>query len=135
MRKLFSTKYNAGAYSTALLILRLGFGILMAHHGYGKLTHYNEMQSQFMSFMGLSPSITLGLVIFAEFFCALLVTMGLFTRLACIPLIISTGYTLSQVHQWDVFGKGELAILYLIAFVTLLFTGPGKVSVDNMISK
>lgn len=135
MKKLFSTKYNSGAFNTALFILRITFGILMAYHGYQKLIHYSDMFSKFPNFLGLSSSITLGLVIFAEFFCALLITIGLFTRLACIPLTISTGYALVKAHNWDVFGKGELATLYLAVFIALLLTGPGKASVDNMISK
>ena len=135
MRNLFSTRYNAGAFSTGILILRLGFGILLANHGYGKFTHYNEMQSHFMNFMGLSSSISLMLVIFAELFCSVLVIIGLFTRLACIPIIILMCVTLFKVHTSDFFGKGEMDALYLTAFITLLFTGPGKASIDNMISK
>ena len=135
MRKLLSTRYNAGAYNTGLLILRLGAGILMANHGYAKLENYNEMKLKFMEFMGLSPSITLALLIFAELVCAILIVIGLFTRLACIPLIISCTYALWKSHNWDVFGAGELATLFLAAFITLLFTGPGKASIDNMISK
>lgn len=135
MRKLLSTRYNAGAYNTVLLILRLGAGILMANHGYMKLVNYNEMKLKFMEFMGLSPSITLALLIFAELVCAILIVIGLFTRFACIPLIISCTYALSQSHKWDVFDEGEKITLFLIAFVTILFTGPGKISIDKMISK
>ena len=135
MKKLLSTKYNAGAFSFGLFILRSGAGILMANHGYMKLEHFNEMSNQFTSFLGLSPAISLALVIFSELVCAILVTIGLFTRFACIPLIISCTYALVKAHQWDVFAKGELVTLFLAAFITLLFTGPGKVSIDNMISK
>ena len=136
MRKLFSTKYNAGAYSTGLLILRLGAGILMANHGYMKFQHFNEMSEKFKAtFIGLSPEISLALLIFAELLCAILIAIGLFTRLACIPLIISSMYALWKAHNWDVFAKGELITLFLIVFITLLFTGAGKASIDNMISK
>ena len=135
MKKLFSTRYNAGAFNTGLLILRLCAGILMANHGYMKLQHYNEMSGKFSSFIGLSPGISLALLIFAELVCAILITIGLFTRLACVPLIISSAYALAVAHHWDVFGKGELITLFLAAFLTLLFTGPGKVSIDSMISK
>ncbi len=128
MRNLFSTKYNAAAYNTGLLVLRIGAGLLMASHGYDKLIHYNEMKIKFMSFMGLNPSATLALVIFAELFCAVLIVVGLFTRFACIPLIILTVVIIFQV------GK-ELPALYLFAYIALLFTGPGKFSIDNMISK
>ena len=135
MKKLLSTKYNANAYNFGLLILRLGAGILMANHGYMKLEHFHEMSNQFISFLGLSPAISLSLVIFSELVCAILVSIGLFTRFACIPLIISCTYALANAHHWDVFGKGELVTLFLAAFLTILFTGPGKVSVDNLISK
>lgn len=135
MRKLLSTRYNASAYNTGLLILRLGAGILMANHGYTKLENYNGMKVKFMEFMGLSPSITLALLIFAELVCAILIVLGLFTRFACIPLIISCTYAVWKSHNWDVFATGELAALFLVVFTTLLFTGPGKASIDNMISK
>jgi len=34
-----------------------------------------------------------------------------------------------------VFGDGEMATLFLGAYVTLLIIGPGKISVDGMIGK
>ena len=135
MSKLFSARYNAGAFNLGMLILRLGAGILIVHHGYGKLTHYNEMKAQFMNFMGLGVSVSLGLVIFAEFFCGLLLILGLFTRFACIPLIILMCVTLFKVHATDVFGKGELDAMYLISWVTILFCGAGAISADSRIGK
>ncbi len=135
MRNLFSTKYNAAAYNTGLLVLRIGAGLLMAYHGYDKIMQYNEMKVKFMSFMGLNQSATLALVVFAELFCAVLIVVGLFTRLACIPLIILTVVIIFQVGNGDLFGKQELPALYLSAYIALLFTGPGKFSIDNMISK
>ena len=135
MKKFLSTKYNAGSFNFGLLVLRLGAGVLMAHHGYMKLDNYDQMSGQFTGFLGLSPAISLALVIFSELVCAILVAIGLFTRFACIPLIISCTYALAKAHQWDVFGKGELVTLFLAAFLTILFTGPGKVSIDSMISK
>ena len=135
MKKFISTRYNAGAFNFGLLVLRLGAGILMANHGYMKLEHYDEMSGQFTSFIGLSGAISLALVIFSELVCSILVIIGLFTRFACIPLVFSCTYALAKAHQWDIFGKGELITLFLVAFLTLLFTGPGKASIDSMISK
>lgn len=135
MNRLFTTRYHEGTFSLGLLVLRLGAGILLASHGYDKFIHYNEMKVKFMSFMGLSPSITLGLVIFAELICAILVAVGFFTRLACIPLIILTVVIIFQVGNADFFGKQELPTLYLAAYVALLFAGPGKFSIDHTLSK
>ena len=90
MNKLLSTKYSTGAFNTAMLLLRLALGILMMMHGYNKLVHFADMQHKFMNFLGLGSTLSLILVIFAEFFCSLFLILGLFTRLATIPLIIAT---------------------------------------------
>ena len=42
---------------------------------------------------------------------------------------------LSKAHHGDIFGDGEKAAIYLACTSTILFCGPGKVSVDGMISK
>ena len=135
MKKLISTNYSAGAFNTAMLLLRLISGILMMHHGYDKLVHFADYKTKFMDFMGLGSTTTLILVVFAEFFCALFVTIGLFTRLATIPLITAMGVALFKAHNAEVFGDGEMAALYLGAYFTLLLVGPGKVSVDGMSGK
>ncbi len=135
MKKLFSTKYSAGSFNAAMLVLRLGLGILMAHHGYQKLTHFSDMQGKFMNFMGLGMTVSLSLVIFAELFCSILLILGLFTRLATIPLIIATCVMVFKAHGGDVFGDGEMATLYLTGYIVLLFVGPGRISVDGMIGK
>ena len=135
MKSLLSTKYSAGAFSTAMLVLRLVAGILMMNHGYDKLVHFDKTAEFMPHLFGMSSSITTALVIFAEFFCALFVVIGLFTRLACVPLIITMCYALFITLHGEVFGKGELAAMYLGAFTVLLFVGPGRVSVDGMMGK
>jgi len=135
MKKLLSTKYSAGAFNTAMLFLRLGAGVLMMSHGYDKLVHFGSRHNSFMNFFGIGSTFSLTLVIFAEFFCSLFLILGLFTRLATIPLIIAMSVALFKAHNADVFGKGEVATLYLACYVVLLLLGPGKVSVDGMTGK
>ena len=135
MKKLFSANYSAGAVNAAMLLLRLSFGILMMMHGYDKLTHFSMYQAKFMNFMGIGQSASLALVVFAEFFCSIFLILGLFTRLAAIPLIIATCVMVFKAHNGDVFGDGQTAALYLTGYLVLLFVGPGKVSVDGMIGK
>lgn len=135
MKKILSVKYTAGAISGALLILRLAVGILMMNHGYDKLVHFASYKTKFMDLMGIGSTASLCLVVFAEFFCALFITIGLFTRLAAIPLIITMSVALFSANHGDFFGKGETASLYIAAFLVLLITGPGKLSVDGIIGK
>jgi putative oxidoreductase len=135
MKKILSTKYSAGAFNMAMLILRIGIGILMMMHGYGKLVHFGEKQHSFMNFLGLGSSISLALVVFAEFFCSLFILLGLFTRLAVIPLIITVCVIIFKVNHGDIFIDNENAPLYLISYLVLLLVGPGKISADSMIGK
>jgi len=135
MRKLFSTNYSAGSFNVAMLLLRLAVGGLMIHHGYDKLVHFSTYQSQFIDFMGLGQKISLSLCVFAEFFCSAFIILGLFTRLAAIPLIINMCVIIFKVLEADVFGKAESAVLYLAGFVVLLIVGAGKASVDGMVGK
>ena len=135
MRKLLSTKYSAGAFNAAMLLLRLSLGILMMHTGYNKLVHFGEMQHKFMNFMGIGSTASLALVVFAEFFCSLFLILGLFTRFAAIPLIVTMCVALFKAHNGEVFGDGQTATLYLTGYLVLLLVGPGRVSVDSMIGK
>src|SRR5882757_106381 len=135
MKKLFSARYSAGAVNTATLFLRLTFGILIAHHGWGKLENFDATAAQMTGFFGMSGKVATSLLIFAEFFCGILVVIGLATRFACIPLIIAMAVAVVKVHNMQIMAdakgpNGEPAFLYLMAFVSLLIIGPGKVSVD-----
>ncbi len=135
MRKLISTNYSAGAFNAATLLLRLVFGVLMMNHGYDKLVHFAAYQSKFINLLGLGSTTCLLLVIFAEFFCALFVLLGLFTRLSTIPIIICMAVALVKVHHNQIFGEGQMAYIYLTTFLVLLIIGPGKISVDGVSGK
>ena len=135
MRALYSSKYYAGAVNTALLLLRLGVGILILKHGYGKISNFNTIKTHFMNFMHLGSTVSLVLVIFAEFFCAILIILGLFTRFACIPLIIGMGTVVFMINHGNLAGKNETPVLFLGCFIVLLITGPGKASIDRLIGK
>jgi putative oxidoreductase len=135
MKKLFSAKYSAGAVSAGMLVLRLGVGILMLNHGYQKLINFSDLAPKFMNFMGMGSTVSLALLVFAEFFCSIFLILGLFTRLATIPLIIATCVMVFKAHNGDILGDAQTATLFLIGYLVLLFVGPGKASVDGMIGK
>lgn len=107
----------------------------MMHHGYDKLIHFAAYKAQFINLWGIGTTTSLVLSIFAEFFCALFIIIGLFTRLAAIPLVINMSVALFMAHKSDFFNTGEMAFLYLVSFFVLLLVGAGRVSVDSMINK
>lgn len=130
---LFSTK-NKKSIDLGLLILRIGFALLMIPHGWAKFMKFEDLQTKFMDFMGLGPTISLGLVIFSELICSVLLALGLLTRWATIPLII-TAFVILSAHNWGIFGESELGTAYLVGYLGIIFLGPGKYSLDHIFSK
>lgn len=122
--------------SVGLVFLRLGLGVFMlALHGWGKLTQIARGDMSFGDPIGIGEAPSLVLATFAEFACSILLVLGLFTRLACIPLIVTMAVAAFLVHGSDPWSSKELAYLYLFGYLALLFTGPGKFSVDALIMK
>jgi putative oxidoreductase len=115
-----------------LLILRIAFSLLMMRYGLQKIENYTEWSGGFLNFLGLGGSISLGLVIFAEFFCSILVLLGTFTRFALIPLIITMLVAFFQAHANDTFDVKEHPLVFLFPYITLLFAGAGRYSLDFM---
>ena len=133
MKKFFSINYSTAAFTISMLLLRIVAGGLSMSHGYTKLVHFSEYQSKFMNFLGIGSTLSLSLVIFSEFFCALFLIIGLFSRLVTIPLVISMSVAVVKAHHMDVFDTGEKATLFLVCFLVLLLCGPGKASIDGML--
>jgi len=124
-------------HDTVLLLLRLTFGLSMLFgHGLPKLIDLlGDEPVKFYDFMGIGPELSLGLAAFAEAGCALLIALGLFTRLASLPLIVTMLVAIFGAHWGDPFGKYEKALLYLIPYISLLIAGPGWYSIDAQLRK
>lgn len=134
---LFSSGTSTGNVDFAALLLRLaGGGFMIYGHGAAKFSKFFADEAiEFIDPFGISATATLGLVVFAEAICAILVTLGLMTRYALIPLICTMLYAAFAAHADDPFGKKELALIYLFIYTSLLFLGPGKYSLDRFIKK
>jgi len=115
------------------LFLRVSAGGTMFwHHGLPKLMSFGERMDGFADPFGLGSAFSLILIVFAEVVCAALVVLGLWTRTALIPLIIGMAVIVFMVKGDAEFKEKELALVYLFAFVGLLFIGSGRYSVDRI---
>jgi putative oxidoreductase len=120
-----------------LLVARLGAGgFMLFAHGIGKIADFADKSATFPDPIGfLGSEMSLVLAIFAEVLCSVLVMLGLFTRLAALPLCATMFFAAFVVHGADPFAKKELALLYLVIFAALALTGGGKLSLDTVIRK
>jgi putative oxidoreductase len=134
MKKLFTTDTKSPANDLALLTGRVAIAALMLVHGLPKMEMlFSGDLIQFPPVFGMSAELSLALTVFAEVFCSILILVGFGTRLATIPLIITMLVATLLIHGADVFAKKELALLYLLVYVILFFTGSGKYSVDQLL--
>ena len=125
--------HKAISIDLGILLLRLFFGAAMLTHGYPKFIKMMSGDFSFGDPLGIGHEASLILTVFAEFFCSILLIIGLFTRLTTIPLMITMGTAFFIVHGADPFGTKEKAILFLGAYMVIFFTGPGKYSLDKKI--
>jgi putative oxidoreductase len=116
-----------------LLFLRIGFGGLMLLHGWAKLNDVLMGKMQFADPIGMGEEWSLYLTVFAEFFCSLLLILGLVTRLALIPLIVTMFVAIFIVLRNTPIAEKDTAILYAIIFLVILLLGPGRYSIDHKI--
>ncbi len=119
-----------------LLALRVATGgLMMVSHGWDKLSNFGDkVAAGFPDPFGIGVTASLGLATFAEFFCSLLVIVGLATRLAATQLIATMAVAAFIAHSGDIFGgAGELAAVYLGASVAVFLCGPGRFSLDRLV--
>lgn len=120
-----------------LLILRLGMGVMYLFHGGPKILGGPEKWEKIgsaMSFVGVHafPAFWGFMAGFSEFVGGICLIFGVFFRPACI-LISITMAVAASMHL----GKGEGLIVAShaiengIVFISLLFIGPGKHSIDK----
>lgn len=137
--------------SIGLLILRLGMGGYMATHGLPKMQMLFKREfDQFGDPLGIGNVASLIGAASAEFVCAMLIVIGLGTRLASIPVVFTMAVAAFIVHKddpwtmqraFEIFAAGESefmaskepAMVFLFGFLTLIFTGPGRFSIDALI--
>lgn len=117
-----------------LFIFRVSVGAMMLFgHGWGKLNNLMEGASSFPDPLGVGPTLSLGLAVFAEFFCSVLVAFGLFTRAAAVPLIVTMAVAALIIHGADPWADKEMAVLYGVSFLLIFLAGPGRLSLDSLI--
>ncbi len=129
---LFPQTFREKGVSFLILCVRLFFGVLFFMHGLDKMTNFNELSLTFPDVLGFGSYMSLMLSIFAEFCCSLFLMAGLLVRVMLVPMIIAMAVAFFDVHD-AMMPEGELSLIYLIVFVILYLTGPGRFSLDYII--
>ncbi|MDQ2656953.1 MAG: DoxX family protein [Bacteroidota bacterium] len=133
-KRLFSTDLPGNYGHLALLLFRILVACLLLTHGFPKLQRLlSGAEIQFANPYGLGMTASFVLVTFAEFVCSILVILGLATRLATIPIMITVATAAIFAHANDPFGVKEKPLLFLVCFAFIFVVGAGKYSLDRRV--
>ncbi len=124
----------------ALLMLRIAFAFSIAYaHGWGKLTGGTEKWMKLgsnMEVIGITfaPVFWGFMASFAEFFSALFIGFGFFTRLNSFLLAFTMFIAFyMHIHDGDGFGEASHSFDLMCVSFFFLIVGAGKFSIDNKI--
>ena len=142
--KLLNTLLSSKA-GVAALILRVPVGLILAAHGAQKLFAWFggyglEGTGQWMESIGLAPGYLMALMAgSAEFFGGLLLIIGFLTRPTSFVLAITMIVAIFSVHidngLFMASNGYEFALTLFAISISLMFSGAGKLSLDNEVAK
>ena len=104
---------------------------MLLTHGIPKISMLLENPSDFSDPIGLGGTFSLILAIMGEVIAPVFILIGLKTKIAAIPVIITMGVATFIIHAEDSFATKEKALLYMFGFITIALAGAGRYSVDG----
>ncbi len=133
----------------ALLVLRLAMGVVMFPHGAQKVLGwfggygFGPTMQSFTTVMHIPPFFAV-LAILAEFAGSILLIFGVLTRLSALAISVNMLVAVVMVHHANGFfmnwtgqqkGEGIEYFIYALAVgIILVIAGPGRYSIDRLIS-
>lgn len=135
---LFSTGYTY--VNLSRLFLRLFTGVMFLQLCVGQTLRFNSLAANFDGFLGMSPETSITVLLIVELICATFIILGFLTRIAVLPplfmmLVAEDVILSSNVATESLFNFAPgYPVMFIGIFLYILLAGPGKISVDFIIS-
>ena len=123
--------------SVALLVVRLTVGVLFVSTGWGKVHNLASVVEYFGQLHIPAPAFNATLASWTELLGGSLLVLGLASRLAALPLMVTMTVALltallDKIHSLpDLFGQVEWT--YLVLLLVVVVFGPGAASLDALV--
>ena len=124
-----------------ILLLRVGIGLMFIFHGWPKISGGTETWTKLgmtMNFLGIgfAPAFWGFMSAATEFFGGILIAIGLQTRLFAVLLTFNMAVAVVLKFSTGTGLNGASGAIEVgIVFLSLIFIGPGKYSVDELYKK
>ena len=119
------------------LLVRLFVGYFFFETGWGKVGNLGAMTERFAGWGIPLPAFNAALSGYTELVGGALLMLGLATRLVAIPLCINMVVAILVVNLRNVSDLDDFVELseplYALCFVWLIFSGPGRASLDHLV--
>ena len=121
----------------APLLARIAVGYVFLMTGWGKLHALEQIIGYFRTLGIPYPELQAPFVATVELVCGAMILVGLFTRIAALPLI-GTMVVATATAQWPNVSNlagflGLVEVLYIVFFVWLAIAGAGAISLDTVL--
>ena len=133
-----STSVNSIGFQSIWLVVRVLAGLLMIHNGLDKLADVQGFADNVVTFIGLPyPVFFTYCAAYIEIVAAVLLSVGLLTRLSALSLFL----TMLVAIYFHLKGDGlqipplETASLYGLFYLLFLLNGAGNFSLDALLAK
>ncbi|MGF1669583.1 MAG: DoxX family protein [Balneolaceae bacterium] len=125
---------NKSNHDLALLLLRIGIGVVFIVAGWGKLTGIEGVQGFFGDLGIPMAGLMAWVVAIVEFFGGIMVLIGLYPKIPALLLAFIMVVAIFTVKLEQGFGPMRVDLLLLLMCLAIFFTGSGKFSADSFIS-
>lgn len=119
----------------ALLLLRIGVGVIFIVSGWGKLTGIEGTQGFFGNLGIPLPGLMAWIVAFVEFFGGIMVLLGAYIRIPAVLLATVMLVALLTTKMGGEFSAARLDMMLLLVNLALFILGSGKYSVDDALAR
>jgi putative oxidoreductase len=123
----------------ALLVARLTVGVLFVSTGWGKVHNLAKVTSFFAELGIPMPGLNATVASYTELVCGSLLVIGLASRLASLPLVVTMIVAIVTAKRAEVNGLADLFGLVEWTYIALLLViaavGPGLVSLDTAVAR
>lgn len=141
--KRFMLKSTGYSYpNMGRLFMRLFIGIMLMQFALRQLADYNVASTLFPAVLGMDSATSLIVIVVIEILCSLFIMFGFCTRIMCVPpflaMLVAEIYLRSHpsltadLMPWQ--QQNYLPVMFMGIYFFLFLVGPGKISIDYMLS-
>ena len=139
VRAFFAVSKASFTTDLGLLFLRVSFGLsLFIKHGFEKITGFGRMLQGFPDPFHIGIPLSLSIATASDVVAAVFLIVGFTTRPSAFFVACNILVAWLFVHHGMFFGKdadhGEVCVLYTCGFLAVLLCGPGRYSVDALLT-